>query len=254
VNLRLFAAVLWRFKYVVAGGCAIAILLSVLSIAKVDLSHGVPRLTPRTQQIYASSAALLVTQSGFPWGSAVQSYYSSAGSKSSPVPAGDLNRLTALANLYVQLANSDVIKSIVARHSPAGGHLITASQNYSFSPSYYSSALPIVTINGTGTTRANAILTTQAGVDALSSYLRRQQNSARISDAQRVVLQEIQRPRLTTVMNPTKKTIPAVVFLTIMLAVVGLAFVLENLRPRANETTPLRQDVEPVVDAARRSA
>ena len=239
-----------------AGGCIIAIALSVLSIAKVDLSHGLPSLAQRTPPVYASSATLLVTQSGFPWGSAVQ-LYSSSGSKTSTaslVPSGDLNRLTALANLYVQLANSDVIRSIVARHAPKGGQLISATQNYSFSPSYYSSALPIVTINGTGTTRGNAILTTQAGANALRAYLKRQQNAAGIRDPQRVVLQEIQQPRLVTVMNPIKKTIPVVVFLTVMMAVVGLAFVLENVRPRTSEMTAVRQDVEPVVDAARRTA
>ena len=232
-------------------GCAVALALAVFSVAKVDFSHGVPDLSSRTPHRYASSATLLVTQSGFPWGSALQ-IYAPAG-KNSTAPSGDLSRLTQLANLYVQLANSDVIRSIVAVKVPRGD-LISASQNYSFSPSYYSSALPIVTINGVGKSRADAIATTQTGVAALSTYLKRQQDTARIDDAQRVVLQEIQYPRLTTIVNPTKKTIPVVVFLTVMLAVIGLAFVLENVRPQQPETQAFTRDEQPVVDAARRTA
>ncbi len=104
MNLELFARVLWRFKYVVAGGFVVALLLAVLTVAKL------PSFKPRTTTVYGSSATLLITQSGFPWGSAVQQYALPGRKGQDPVPAGDLTRLTALANLYVQLANSDVIK------------------------------------------------------------------------------------------------------------------------------------------------
>ena len=48
------------------------------------------------------------------------------------------------------------------------------------------------------------------------------------------MLSEVRHPSLaTTVMlEGRSKTIPIVVFLTVMLAFVGLAFILENLRPR----------------------
>src|SRR5256885_705400 len=104
MDIRLFVRVLWRFKFLVAAGFVVAVALGVLTIDKVELSHGKPKLTSRTQPVYASSATLLITQSGFPWGSAVQQY-AQTGTGESSVPSGDLGRLTALANLYVQLAN-----------------------------------------------------------------------------------------------------------------------------------------------------
>lgn len=250
MDLRLFGRVLRRFKYVVSAGFVVAVLLSVLTIAKIDLSHGMPHLAARKPPVYQSSATLLLTQPGFPWGSAVQQYSTGRGG---PVPVGDMGRLTALANLYVQIANSDMIKALVVRRAPYGG-TISATQNYAFTPAYTSSPLPMITISGTGITRANAVATAQAGVDALNGYLSQQQSAAGISDAQRVVFQELTRPRKTRVVNPIKKTLPVVVFLTVMLAVVGLSFVLENLRPQVPQAVALRPETEPATGSARRSA
>lgn len=246
MNLHLFARVLWRFKYVVAAGFAVALLLSVLTVAKL------PSLKPRTPTLYGSSATLLITQHGFPWGSAVQQF-TPTGGRQAAVPAGDLDRLTALANLYVQLANSDIIRRMVAQRAVVAGK-VAATQNYSISPSYYSTPLPVLTMNGTSTTPANALAITQAGVDALSDYLKGEQRSSGIAVVERVVVQELQRPRTTSVVQGTKKTLPIAVFFTVMLAVTGLAFVLENLRPRVPLMMVAGSDAESVTDRTRRSA
>jgi hypothetical protein len=242
---------MWRFKYLVLAGCAVGLLLSILTIDKIDFSHGAPHLTPRTMPIYGSAATLFVTEAGFPWGSATQPY--STGPGGAPVPAGDIGRLTNLAGLYVQLANSDQLRVLVARHSPPGGS-IAATQQYSFSPSFYSSATPLIIISGTGRSGANAVATTQAGVNALTSYIEGQQRSAGIDPARRVLIQELQRPRGAKVVNAPKKTLPIVVFLTVMLAVTGLAFALENLRPRMLGAVALKSEPEPLLDSTRRSA
>ena len=248
MDLHLFARVLLRFKYLVAGGFVVAMLLSMLTIVKLDPFHGF--LAPRTAPIYQASANLFVTEPGFPWGSAVQTY--TPAGKGASSPTGDLGRLTSLANLYAQLANSDEIKAIAAHRSPREGK-ITATEMYYTSPGFYTSALPIVTIAGAALTPSGAIATAQAGANALMGYLRQQQRAAGIPKAHRVVLQEILRPRKTTVLNPTKKTLPVVVFLTVMLAVLGLAFVLENLRT-VPEAVALRPEADALPDDTRRSA
>lgn len=251
MDLRIFGSVLWRFKYVVAAGVAVALLLSILTVARIDFGRGAPFLASRTAPIYASSSTLLITQYGFPWGSAVQQYTSPT--NGSPVPAGDIGRLTSLANLYVQLANSDTIRSIAARRAPYGGG-ISATQNYSFTPTFSSIALPIITLSGTGRSPNTARATAQAGVDALTEYLDRQQQAAGIAIRQRVVVQELQRPRRSARVNPPKKTLPIVVFLTVMLAVIGLVVVLENLRPRPREAVVLQPGREPLAEDSRRTA
>lgn len=252
MDLRLFFAVIWRFRVIVMVGSAVAIVGSILTIARIDFSGGVPRLEPRERPVYASSATLLVTEQGFPWGSAVQQYATSARG-GSLVPAGDLGRLTSLANLYVQIANSDVIAEAVAAKGRALG-AVSASQNYATTPTFQSSALPMLTLTGTGNSAVTAVQTTKAGVVALENYLTRGQRAAGIAEGQRVVLQQIRHPRVATVVNPTKKTLPLIAFLTIMFAVVGLTFVLENVRPRLREAVPLRPEPESVLDPVRRRA
>jgi hypothetical protein len=247
MDIRLFARVLSRFRYLVAAGFLVAVLLSVLTVAKL------PSLAPRTPPKYASTATLLVTQHGFPWGSAVQQFTNSKDAGGAPVTVGDLGRLTALANLYVQLANSDVIRTRVVRMSPVLG-TVSATQNYAISPQLYSTALPMLTISGISDSPAHAITVTETGVNALKGYIEQQQQAASIDKQERVVVQVVQHPREASVINPIKKTLPVVVFLTVMLAVSGLAFALENLRPRAPLVGIPRAKTEPLSDRARRSA
>src|SRR5262249_52142794 len=174
-----------------------------LTVAKL------PSLAPRVPQKYASTATLFVTQPGGPFVTATQPYTKDA--SGSPVAVGDINRLTALANLYVQLANSDVIRTRIA-HSTSLKGTVAASQNYSYSPQLYSPALPMLTITGTSRSPGDALALTQVGVDALKGYIEQEQGAASIANADRVVVQEVQRPHTTSVVNPTKKTLPLVVF------------------------------------------
>jgi hypothetical protein len=246
MDFRLYGRVLWRFRALVGAGLVLAVLLGALTVVKL------PSLAPRTPYVYAGRATLLVTQPGFPWGSALQQYEQPARGQGA-VPSGDLTRLTALTGLYVQLVNGDAIAKKVAQRVPGGG--VSATQNFAISPSYYSTALPILTLTGTGWTRSEALAATQAGVDVLTGYLKRQQGAADIAAQDRVVVEELQRPIKTTVVNGTKKTLPIVVFLTVMLAVIGLAFVLENLRPRPSLAAIEPTSPEQVVRTpARRSA
>jgi hypothetical protein len=248
VDLRLFTRVLWRFRLLLAAGCVVALVLSVMSVYKL------PSLKPRTQPVYSSAATLFVTQSGFPWGSAIQQYAPSGSGNSTP--NGDLGRLTTLANLYVQIVNSDVIKTRVLRREPTALG-VSATQNYYTSPTLYSTPLPLLSISGMSTSKGGSVTTAQAGVAALDRYLKRQQIANRIPNTRRVVLQEIQPPSKVIVVNPTKKTLPVVVFLTLMFVFVGLAFVLENMRPGvqgAGVQAVALPEAEPPVGSSRRSA
>lgn len=249
MDVLLLSRVLWRFKYVVLGGFVLAVVLSVLTVARIDTAHGAPFIAKRTAPLYAGSATLLITQSGFPWGSAVQQYTTSP--SAGPVANGDLTRLTSLANLYVQMANSDTIRRLVAKRAPSTIGLL-ATQNYSTSPSFSSYPLPIITLSATSRTGRLAVEDAQASADVLKTYLRRQQNAAGIDPSNRVVVQELEAPKKAVVVNATKKTLPAVVFLTIMLAVLGLAFVLENLRPRVAVSEVSRPEAEPLLDVGTR--
>ena len=54
-----------------------------------------------------------------------------------------------------------------------------------------------------------------------------------------MVLEQVLRPRNAEIFQPRSKTMPIVIFLAVMFATVGLAFLLENLRPRARPGEPV---------------
>ena len=54
--------------------------------------------------------------------------------------------------------------------------------------------------------------------------------------------------------EPRKKTLPIVVFLTVMTGTVGLVFVLENLRSRVRPVPDAASDESAAVTDARRTA
>jgi hypothetical protein len=66
------------------------------------------------------------------------------------------------------------------------------------------------------------------------TYLKNQQRAAQIPAAQRIDLQILKRSTRPVVIEPLKKTLPIAIFLAVAVATVGLAFVLENLRPRVH--------------------
>ena len=71
------------------------------------------------------------------------------------------------------------------------------------------------------------------GRSAFLQYVAAQQRSAAIPENQRIDIQTIQASTVPKVFLPRKKTLPIVILLAVFSATFGLAFVLENLRPRA---------------------
>jgi hypothetical protein len=66
------------------------------------------------------------------------------------------------------------------------------------------------------------------------------------------VVQVLSRPKAPVLFEGRSLTVPIVVFMTAMIATLGLAFVLENLRPRIRSISETTDVVVP--DATRRSA
>ena len=77
-------------------------------------------------------------------------------------------------------------------------------------------------------------------------------SSARTSvpASDRVVLQKLLRAEEATIVKPRPKSIPIVVFLVVMAGTIGLAFLLENLRPPVQLVSKAEQGRESVLDRA----
>ena len=96
----------------------------------------------------------------------------------------------------------------------------------------YGTTLPLVAISGTGQTPRDAVLLTIRATNAFKEFLQEQQAGNRIPTENRVLLTVITKADPPTLLKGRSKTLPVVVFVTVLLGVVGLVFMLENLRPR----------------------
>jgi len=255
MDMQLYLRVLWRFRPLVAGGLAIAVALAVLSFAKVSFAGGAPTLKYRQAQTWQSEAVLFVTQRGFPWGTTTPQYEPANPTQGLPaVPTADANRLSSQAVLYAQLATTNQVQRLM-RHRPAKPTDVLVATVPA--PPYSNPAiLPLISVKGLGTSpqRAAALAADQAR--AIILYVQRNQRAADTPTPFRVLVQEVQSPlpKLATIVGKRGKTLPIIIFLAVMIATLGLVFVLENVRPGIHAVEDERDDDIKRDNTARRVA
>jgi hypothetical protein len=231
VDLQLFFRVLWRFKALVACGLVLAICLGVFASARVSFSGGF-KLTYRQQEQWESLSTLFVTTHGFPWGSISESAASTAqpGQPAHISRSPDASRLSSLAMLYMQLATSDAVLQRIGKTGPIHGILQTFPvypANNSDNP-----PLPLITLSAIAAEPAGAQALNLRYVNAFRKFIEHRQATADIADDDRVQLQVVRAPAPAHLLQGRKMTKSIVAFMTVLIAFCGLAFILENLRPR----------------------
>jgi hypothetical protein len=237
MDLSLYFRVFWRFRFLVAAGLLLAISLSLLSFVHVDV-NGSPSVRYREQEKWMSTTTLLVQPPGFTWG------------KVSSADLSVVNTYGSLALLYAKLATSDSVKRIVLRDGPIGPATIEATYVSQAPGDPTGAPLPMISISATAPSSRSAMSAASRQTAAFVSYLSNQQARNGIAPNKRVRVALVQRAQPAVLLKGRSKTLPIVVFLTVMLAVVGLAFMLENLRPRVHVV----EDENTLHSAARRSA
>jgi hypothetical protein len=256
MDLRLYSRVLWRFRVIVVVGFVLALGLTVLTVARVSFKNGRPAVSYRQQETWQSTTRIFVTQGGNPLVRAVSTKVIPIGPQtngtSNYVPVqSDPTRFASWAALYANLATSDDVRRFMVRKGPLPG----AVQANTEQVPGLGTPLPFLSLSGVATTPEAALVTARRATEALISYVKKQQDELKLPADQRVVLQVLNRPSGAALATARSKTRPVVVFLAAMMAVIGLVFVLENLRPRLR---PLESHVggqRPVdADATRRSA
>jgi hypothetical protein len=239
MDLPLYFRVLWRFKLLVVAGVVAAMFLSVLAVARISVSHGV-KLSYRQSAQYSVQSILFVTQQGFPWGYAAPRQVSASGEQAAAAAEAnalgtkefaDPNRFPSLAVLYSYLAMSDQVKQIIRKSGPvADGQIIAApvvARDVGFG-----TTLPLVAIAATDTSPAKARKLVIRATDAFRVFLEQKQSENAIPAQNRVLVSVLERADTPVLVKGRSKTLPLVMFVTVLISVVGLAFLLENLRPR----------------------
>jgi hypothetical protein len=258
LDLRLYFRVLWRFRVIVAAGFLVACALAFFSYARVSFAGGSPKITYRQAETWRATVLFFVTQKGFPYGYTVLPYNppsisggaagGSGGAATGLVPrfATPLT-FTQFAVYSAPFVQSDAflamlrkrthIKGVVAAQAVVDTHLL---------PQPYVELFAYASEPGDAVRLAN----TASGV--FRQYVLEQDVANGIPASKRVELQVLSQARNAVIFSPRKKTTPIVIFLTVLLAAVGLAFVLENLRPRVRTVAPEEEPQQ--TGAARRTA
>ena len=139
--------------------------------------------------------------------------------------------------LYAQLINGNPIQSEIYKFVPKGDLLAGAS----VTDPVTSTVQPLVDVVGTAPTSSGATRVSQTGARLFQHYIAGQQALNHTRTGNRVLLQSLYttKPKLIT---GRKKTLAIAAFLVVMAATLGLAFLLENLRPAVSAVEPALPD------------
>ena len=189
----------------------------------------------RQTEEYASYSTVFVTQQGFPWGRLTldPTTGSVANPRASDPQFADPVRLSSLAILYSRLANSDPIRQLMLKDGPIDGRIeaapLLASDNQD-------DALPLISIAGISGSRDDAQALSERTTSALVTYLADQQDENAIPLRDRVRDPGRQPGRHPEgALDGKSYTLPIVVFLAVLLAVVAICLVLANLFPEGRK-------------------
>ena len=214
MDLSLYGRVLWRFRIVVALGVILALALAFLAMARVDPASG--KVTYRSKEQWAAYSQLLVKKPG---------------SQYDPVA------LVPYAVLWANMADNDPVLKLAFGRTKIPGTIEAATI---MSSPGSTDALPIISIAGIGDSPKNALYLARAETRGMQAYAAQQQQGA--PAGQRVQLDVVKQPNTAQLLKGRSKTVPIVVFLTVLIAALGLVFVLENLRPRIRVLEDQDQD------------
>jgi hypothetical protein len=229
MDLQLILRVLWRFKLLVGVGILLAITLAVLSYIKLPTDG---KITYRQTESWESLSQIFVTSKGFPWGSTGNRPEVPVAPEKLKTDPNELDpvHLTGIAALYVRLATSDPVIRVIERDGPLNGTLaaypVSSDDNGNGEP------LPMVSFAAVAQTPQAAQSLAKRHLDAFVRYIESEQRRSGIPRKERVVVEVAKQPQPATLLVERKKTRPMVVFVAVMIAVIGLAFALENVRPR----------------------
>jgi hypothetical protein len=215
MDLKLFLAVIWRSKLIVLAGVLLALVLAALAYGRPSLAGGHPSLTPRAAQVWQSESQLLISQAGFP-------YRQAAESSNLAQPLGNLSPI------YANLANGNIVQDqIHSQLGPIGS--VKASEDIDAAASSF---LPFVNLVATAPTRSGATRLAHGAAVIFLAYVARQQALASIPPKSRIQLSLVESGASAKLVEGQKLSVPILVFLAVMVAILTMVFVRENLQPR----------------------
>jgi capsular polysaccharide biosynthesis protein len=259
MDLQVYLRVLYRFRVLVVGGVLLAALLALSSYVSV----GSGGITYREHQQWEALSTVSIDSSTFILGRAVQPEVLRALQQANdpqaiedslrdqnPADFADIGYLTQLATIYQVLATSDgVLRRIRA---DGGGPIRGALQTFPVLAGG-DAPVPMITFSSIASSPEAATSLAHRHLEAFKAFVQDRQNASDIPNDERVVVNVLKEPVSANLLEGRKKTRPILIFLTGLIAVIGLAFVLENLRPSGPGGTILRTEEDSAPVEVRRS-
>ena len=229
MDFGLYLRVLWRFRVLVLAGVLLSVALAFLSHVRVEFNDGRPEFAARTVETWQSTALLQVTERGFPAGVSVfPSVPAAKPGEPPPEPVySEPSRFQDLAILYSKYAESDEVREKVYREG--GGGTYAAQPAKTDDGQFY---LPFIRITATSSSAEGARDLAARATDALRSYIEARQEANEIPADRRVELPIANRAESATLVSGSLPVKPVLILIVGLAGTLGLAFVLENLRPR----------------------
>ena len=229
MDINLFFRVIRRFKLLVAFGVLVAAVLALLSFARITsdgLAYRQPKQWSSIQQLSVSTDVPPKFREN----------------TETPLPQG-------VAQEYATLATTVGVTALIRRDAngkPPGKIL---SSNV---PNGDGSASRIFQLEGIGTSKIAAAamvnLATRAFNEYLPSYNRESYPPPIV-----IKLKELGGPSAPEIVKSPSKTRPTFVFLAVLMAFIGLAFILENVRPAVRVQASAKDDEPRQMSALRAS-
>lgn len=220
MDLRRHVGVLSRFRDILIVGLVVAICLTFIAAVRVSTKHGfsTAAFSWRQQETWQATETMHLTQCGL--------VLPTANSPDTTAPSCDVPESNVL--VYQQLANSDPVRRVILSHGPIDGKFDFFPVT---DPLTHQSILPFLSVDGFSSSPAKALLLTKTASQSFREYLLA--NQPTVPARQRVVATVTTQAKKVTLAQGRKRTLPIVIFLAIMIAAVALAYILENLYPRA---------------------
>ena len=230
MDLDLYMRVVWRFRFLIVAGFLIAAALAFLSYVRVDFDGKTPTLSYRSSETWQSSATILVSERGFPAGVSLLEDPNATELERDPKERvySDPSRFEGLAVLYAKFAESDEVKAAVRRTGPISGTYFAQPMKTDDGAHY----LPFVLVTATSSSSEEARDLATRATDALRAYIISNQDQNQIPEERRVEIPVVNHADSATLVSGRSPMMPILILLVGLATTLGLAFVLENLRPR----------------------
>jgi hypothetical protein len=218
MDINLFFRVLRRFKFIIITGVIVAAALALLSFARITsngLAYRQPKQWSSTQQLSVATRVPLQLQDH------VQV----------PDPIG-------VAQDYATVATSNAVVPLIRRDAGGKppGKLLASNVPHSDG-----SASTTFELEGIATSSAGARAMVKLATAAFNEYLP-VYNAHSYPPPIKVTVTPLGGPAAPEVIKSPSKTRPTFVFLAVLIAFIGLAFILENVRPAVRVQAPPKDD------------